>query len=204
METIKLYCEQQDIKMYDISKLTSTMVVIQIISRCEKEPKAVIVIDYSVAHTSIKNIIYNEEMCDRDAVLIIWMATVVAVRKCDINNRLMSRIILTDEAEDECSICLAEPNQKLLCEHCYIPYCTKCFTQQNGVCAYCASPNMGVRSKKEVKRIGEKRRDISAKLQRALNTSIQEAKAIARQCEYAKEVKATYENKIKEKRRQRS
>lgn len=204
MEIIKDYCKEQHVKCYDVSNLTSTMVVIKAMARYENTANAVIVIDYSVADTSIKNLVYNQEWCDTDAILLVWMATVIVIPRSEVSKLVLSRIILASREEDECSICLTEINQKILCDQCYIPYCADCFTRQKGVCAFCASPKMGVRSKKEIKKMEEDRKYVASLLQRGINATIQEDKVIARQCDLAKEVKANYTKLLREKRRLRS
>lgn len=205
MDVLRLYCKDNGIRMYDASRITSATVFLSMVTRCRDDPKAVIVVDYSVAHTAVRAVYYNEAMfsCE-DPLLLVWCEQITAIQREDVTHLFLSRLILDDVVENECSICLNDSKDLLMCGVCCIPYCDGCFARQRGVCAFCTNPKMGVRTRAGARahcnRIHE---EVGANIRRALNLAGQEARLLARETPYAKGVRAKYCALMEEKRRQR-
>lgn len=158
------------------------------------EKPALLVIDYSVADTALKNALYKEEFCDPDSILVLWKIAMIPIPPEEITDLTLKRVIDLDGADDECPICLADEGEdRLMCPTCRMPYCLGCFKIQAGVCAFCAGELpmerlVGLRDRKD---------QLRENMRRAMKEATKQAKERARETPIAKDVMRNYKETLK-------
>lgn len=200
MDVIRNYCSTNHIGLIDLSRRSAYDAIRIAMVNARIEKPALLVIDYSVADTAVKNALYREEYCDPDSILVVWKIATIPIPPEEINDLTLKRVIDLDGAEDECPICLGnEGEDRIMCATCRMPYCLSCYKNQAGVCAFCAGELpmerlVGLRDRKE---------KLKMNVRRTMEEATKQAKAKARETPIAREIRQNYKDTLKALRNRR-
>lgn len=200
MDVIRNYCSTNHIRFMDLSRFSAYDALRMATVNARVEKSALLVIDYSVADTALKNALYKEEFCDPDSILVLWKIAIIPIAPDDITDLTLKRVIDLDGADDECPICLGDEGQdRIMCQTCRMPYCLTCFKNQAGVCAFCA----GEMPMETLVGLQDRKEKLKANMRRRMEEATKQAKANARATPMAIEVKQKYKDTIKALRNKR-